>query len=35
LLALAVFSGMRIQEILGLTWGDIDFRERVIACEPS
>jgi integrase len=30
LLALAVFSGMRIQEILGLTWGDIDFRERVI-----
>jgi integrase len=30
LLAIAVFSGMRIQEILGLTWGDIDFRERVI-----
>ena len=30
LLALAVFTGMRIQEILGLTWGDIDFRERVI-----
>ena len=29
-LALAVFSVMRIQEILGLTWGDIDFRERVI-----
>ena len=28
LLAVAVFSGMRIQEILGLTWGDIDFRER-------
>ena len=30
LLALAAFTGMRIQEILGLTWGDIDFRERVI-----
>ena len=30
MLALAVFSVMRIQEILGLTWGDIDFRERVI-----
>ncbi len=30
LLAVAVFTGMRIQEILGLTWGDVDFRERVI-----
>ena len=30
LLAIAVFTGMRIQEILGLAWGDIDFPERVI-----
>ena len=30
LLAIAVFTGMRIQEILGLAWEDIDFRERVI-----
>ena len=30
LLAIAAFTGMRIQEILGLAWGDIDFRERVI-----
>jgi integrase len=30
LLAIAVFTGMRIQEILGLAWGDVDFRERVI-----
>jgi len=30
LLAIAVFTGMRIQEILGLVWEDIDFRERVI-----
>ena len=26
----AVYTGMSIQEILGLVWGDIDFRERVI-----
>ena len=30
LLAIAVYTGMRIQEILGLAWGDIDFREGVI-----
>jgi integrase len=30
LLAVAVFTGMRIQEILGLVWDDVDFRERVI-----
>ena len=30
LLAVAVYTGMRIQEILGLTWGEIDFRDRVI-----
>ena len=30
LLAVAVYTGMRIQEILGLVWEDIDFRQRVI-----
>ena len=30
LLAIAVYTGMRIQEILGLVWDDIDFREGVI-----
>jgi integrase len=30
LLAIAVFTGMRIQEILGLRWEEIDFRDRVI-----
>ena len=30
LLAVAVYTGMRIQEILGLVWEDIDFRRRVI-----
>jgi integrase len=30
LLAVAVYTGMRIQEILGVVWGDIDFREGVV-----
>lgn len=30
LLAIAVFAGLRIQEILGLTWADIDFGAGVI-----
>jgi integrase len=31
----ALFSGLRLGELLGLTWADVDFKERVIRVRPQ